>query len=48
MGSNENNVLHGDHYEIEGVIGLKPNAHVCLASDAERFLQLFIGRIKGK
>jgi pyrimidine-specific ribonucleoside hydrolase len=48
MGSNENNVLHGDHYEIEGVIDLKPNARVCLASDADRFLQLFIGRIKGK
>jgi len=48
MGSNENNVLHGDHYEIEGVIDLKANAKVCTASDAERFLQLFIGRIKGK
>ena len=48
MGSNEKNVLHGDHYEIEGVIELKPNARVCLASDANRFLQLFISRIKGK
>ena len=48
MGSDENNVLHGDHYEIDGVIELKPNARVCLASDADRFLQLFIGRIKGK
>jgi inosine-uridine nucleoside N-ribohydrolase len=48
MGSNENNVLHGDHYEIEGVIELKPNARVCLASDADRFLQLFISRIRGK
>jgi purine nucleosidase len=48
MGSNENNVLHRDHYEIEGVIDLKPNARVCLASDADRFLQLFINRIKGK
>jgi len=27
---------------------LKPNARVCLASNAERFLQLFISRIKGK
>ena len=34
---NENNVLHGDHYEIEGVIDLKPNARVCMASDADRF-----------
>lgn len=48
MGSNEKNVLHGDHYEIEGVIELKPNARVCLASDADRFLQLFVDRVKGK
>jgi inosine-uridine nucleoside N-ribohydrolase len=48
MGSNENNVLHGDHYEIEGVIELKPNARVCLASDADRFLELFVSRIRGK
>ena len=48
MGSNENNILHGDHYEIDGVIDLKPNARVCLASDADRFLKLFISRIKGK
>jgi inosine-uridine nucleoside N-ribohydrolase len=48
MGSDENNVLHGDHYEIEGVIELKPNARVCLASDADRFLKLFISRVKGK
>jgi len=48
MGSNENNVLHGDHYEIEGVIELKPNARVCMASDADRFLQMFVSRIRGK
>jgi inosine-uridine nucleoside N-ribohydrolase len=48
MGSEENSVLHGDHYEIEGVIELKPNARVCLASDADRFLQLFVSRIRGK
>ncbi len=48
MGSNENNVLHGDHYEIEGVVELKPNARVCLASDADRFLQLFVSRVAGK
>jgi purine nucleosidase len=48
MGSNENNVLHGDHYEIEGVIDLKPNARVCVASDADRFLQMFVSRIRGK
>jgi inosine-uridine nucleoside N-ribohydrolase len=48
MGSTENNVLHGDHYEIEGVIDLKPNARVCVASDADRFLQMFVSRIRGK
>ena len=48
MGSNENNVLHGDHYEIEGVVELKPNAKVCVASDADRFLQFFVSRIRGK
>lgn len=48
MGSDENNILHGDHYEIDGVIELKPNSRVCLGSNAERFLELFISRIKGK
>jgi len=48
MGSNENNVLHGDHYEIDGMIALKPNARVSTASDADRFLSLFISRLKGK
>jgi inosine-uridine nucleoside N-ribohydrolase len=48
MGSNENNVLHGDHYEIEGTISLKPNARVCVGSDADRFVSLFISRVKGK
>jgi len=48
MGSDEKNVLHGDHYEIEGVIPLKPNARVCLGSDAARFLNLFVSRVKGK
>lgn len=48
MGYDEENVLHGDHYEIDGLIPLQPNARVCLASDAERFLQLFVSRLKGK
>ena len=48
MGSNERNVLHGDHYEIEGYDPLPVNARVCLASDAERFMQLFVSRITGK
>ena len=46
-GSNENNVLHGDHYEIEGVVPLKSNARVCVASDADRFVRLFVDRITG-
>lgn len=48
MGSDENNVLHGDHYEIDGVIPLKSNTRVCLASNADKFLQMFISRIRGK
>ena len=45
---NEKNVLHGDHYEIEGYDKLAVNAKVCVASDAPRFLAMFIGRVKGK
>ena len=36
----ERNVLHGDHYEIEGVDKVTPNAKVCVDVDAERFLKL--------
>jgi inosine-uridine nucleoside N-ribohydrolase len=46
-GSDENNVLHGDHYEIEGVVPVKSNARVCVASDADRFVRLFVDRITG-
>jgi inosine-uridine nucleoside N-ribohydrolase len=48
MGYDENNVLHGDHYEIEGLAPLKPNARVCVASDSDRFVRLFVARITGK
>ena len=48
MGSYENNVLHGDHYEIDGIMPVRNNARVCVSSDAERFLQLFISRVKDK
>ncbi len=44
----ERNVLHGDHYEIEGIDKVAPNARVCVDVDADRFLQLFVSRIKGK
>lgn len=44
----ERNVLHGDHYVIEGVDRVSPNAKVCVEVDADRFLQLFVSRIQGK
>jgi len=47
-GYSENNVLHGDHFEIDSLTPLKPNARVCLAADRDRFLQLFLSRIQGK
>ena len=47
-GGVERNVLHGDRYVIEGVDTVKPNAKVCLDVDADRLLQLFVSRIRGK
>jgi purine nucleosidase len=47
-GAVERNVLHGDHYAIEAVDKVTPNAKVCVDVDADRFLQLFVSRIKGK
>jgi inosine-uridine nucleoside N-ribohydrolase len=44
----ERNVLHGDRYWIEGIDQLQPNAKVSVSSDAERFLKMFVSRIKGK
>jgi purine nucleosidase len=44
----ERNVLHGDHYEIEGADKIAPNAKVCVDVEADRFLRLFVSRIKGK
>jgi hypothetical protein len=41
-------VLHADHYEIDGLTKLEPNAHVCLASNADKFLELFVSRIRGR
>lgn len=45
---NEKNVLHGDHYEIEGYDKLPVNAKVAVSSDAPRFLSMFVSRVKGK
>jgi inosine-uridine nucleoside N-ribohydrolase len=47
-GAIERNVLRGDHYVIEGVDKVEPNAKVCVDVDADRFLQLFVSRIRGK
>jgi inosine-uridine nucleoside N-ribohydrolase len=47
-GEIERNVLHGDRYVIEGVDKVTPNAKVCVDVDADRFLQLFVSRIRGK
>jgi inosine-uridine nucleoside N-ribohydrolase len=47
-GAVERNVLHGDHYMIEGLDKVSPNVNVCVDVDASRFLQLFVSRIRGK
>ena len=47
-GTVERNVLHGDHYVIEAIDKIAPNAKVCVDVDANRFLQLLVSRIKGK
>jgi inosine-uridine nucleoside N-ribohydrolase len=44
----ERNVLHGDRYVIEGADKVEPNAKVCVDVDADRFLQFFVARIRGK
>ena len=44
----ERNVLHGDRYIVEGLDKVEPNAKVCVDVDADRFLQLFVSRIRGK
>jgi purine nucleosidase len=44
----ERNVLHGDHFVIEGVDRVTPNTKVCVDVEADRFLRLFVSRIQGK
>jgi purine nucleosidase len=44
----ERNVLRGDHYVIEGLDKVEPNAKVCVDVQADRFLHLFVSRIRGK
>jgi purine nucleosidase len=47
-GAIERNVLHGDRYVIEALDRVEPNAKVCVDVEADRFLQLFVSRIRGK
>jgi len=47
-GEVERNVLRGDRYVIEGVDPVAANAKVCVDVDVDRFLQLFVSRIRGK
>jgi purine nucleosidase len=48
----ERNVLRhfpdGDHYVIEGLDKVAPNAKVCIDVQADKFLELFVSRIQGK
>lgn len=44
----ERNVLHGDHYEIEALDPVQPNAKVCVEVNAEKFLNMFVSRLQGK
>ena len=44
----ERNVLHGDRYRVEGLDQVEANAKVGVEVDADRFLQLFVSRIRGK
>jgi inosine-uridine nucleoside N-ribohydrolase len=48
MGANEKYAPNGDHYEIVGYDVLSKNARVVISSDADRFIKLFISRVKGK
>src|SRR4030081_109253 len=47
-GAGARNVLRGDRYVIEGIDKVATNAKVCIDVDADRFLQLFVSRIRGK
>lgn len=44
----ERNELQGDRYVMVGVDFLKPNVDVGVEVDADRFLKLFISRLRGK
>jgi purine nucleosidase len=44
----ERNVPHDGRLWIEGVDKVKPNAEVCTGVDSDRFIRLFISRLRGK
>ncbi len=46
--SSDLKVQEGNRYVFEGIEMVEPNVHVAVASDARRFIQLFISRIAGK
>lgn len=48
LSENEKYAPRGDHEEIVGYDILSKNARVAVGSDANRFLNLFISRVKGK
>jgi len=47
-GTVERNVLHGDRYTIEALDTVQPNARVAVDSNADKFLNMLVSRIKGK
>jgi inosine-uridine nucleoside N-ribohydrolase len=47
-GAVERNVLHGDHYEIEALDSVPANAKVAVDVKPEKFLDMFVDRIRGK
>jgi len=47
-GYNEHYVLQGDHYTIDQLEKLSPNSRVCVEVRPDRFLDLFVSRIRGK
>jgi inosine-uridine nucleoside N-ribohydrolase len=47
-GGIERNVLHGDHYEIEGLDPVNANVKVATGVNAERFFELLNTRLQGK
>jgi inosine-uridine nucleoside N-ribohydrolase len=47
-GYNEHYILSGDHYTIDRLEKVTPNTKVCVDVQPQRFLQMFVSRIRGK